>query len=504
MKKPNIVFILNDHQIHYRHGWDGGQKPITKNFDALAAEGVTFDNAYCATPLCGPVRRTMLNGLYAHKHGQHYNDSAVPYDEESYLRLLSGAGYNNYYFGKWHAGPGTPQEDHNCGGFSCEHYGNPYITDTYKEYLEKRGLETAVHKIEYDFSPSSHHMFFDGLEEGTEYRCKDTWCGEHAVGVTITPKETHEAFFLANLACDQLEQLANSEDNEPFHLRVDFWGPHQPFFPTQEYIDMYDPEKIEVYGNLYDDLENRAQVHKTDVNKNISKDKQIILPSALPWKEWQTILARAYAHQTMVDDAGGLILKKLEELGLSEDTLVIWSTDHGDALASHGGHFDKCSYMSEEVMRIPMAMRWPKVLNKKEKSSELVSNIDIPVTILDAAGLKFSEKVHGQSILSGLLSKEHTWRKGLMCETAGHGYSERVHGRMYVEGDFKYVNFVGQLEELYNLKDDPYELNNLAYDKNHLDKRQYMFDALRKIQSETEDRVEISTQCVHVTEEKTM
>ncbi|QUI22090.1 sulfatase-like hydrolase/transferase [Vallitalea pronyensis] len=492
-KKPNIVFILNDHQAYYRHGWDGGVKPLTPHFDQLGEEGVAFTNAYCATPLCGPVRRTMLNGLYAHTHKQYFNDSESPYDEESYLRLLKKAGYDNYYFGKWHAGPGTPITEHQCKGFSCEAYGNPYITDAYKQYLKKLNLPQARHRIDYNFHPEAQSEFFEKLDVGVDYQCEDTWCGEHAVGITVTPKETHEAFFLAHQACETLENIANSKSDEPFHLRVDFWGPHQPFFPTQEYLDRYNPSDIEVYGNHFDDLTDKAEVHQMDVNRVISnKDSKLIVPSPIPWEDWQQILARAYAHQTMIDDAGGMIINKLKELGLDENTIIIWTTDHGDAIASHGGHFDKCSYMSEEVMRIPMAIKWPSVIKPHQKQEKLVSNMDIPVTILDAAGLSFTNKVHGMSLLDLILDEKKSWRTGLMSETFGHGYVERIQGRMYVEGDYKYVKFEGQIDELYHLGEDPYEMNNLAQKEEYVEIKEKMLKGLLQEQKKVDDFNDLS------------
>ena len=482
MRKPNIVFILNDHQAYYRHGWDGGVKPKTPNFDKLAAKGVEYTNAYCASPLCGPVRRSILTGLYPHSHGHYFNDSESDYKEENYLNILDEAGYDNYYYGKWHAGPGTPITELGCHGFSCEGYGNPYLTDTYKNYLEERGLETAKHLIRYNFHPKHQSKFFEKLDVGVVYSCKDDWCGEHAVGLTVTDKNSHEAFFLANLACDKLEELATSDSEEPFHMRVDFWGPHQPFFPTQEYLDMYDPKQIQMYGNFDDDLEDRPEVHKVDVNKGISENGRIIYPNPIPWADWQQILAHAYAHQSMIDDAGGRIINKIVELGLDENTIIIWATDHGDALASHGGHFDKCSYMSQEVMRIPMAMSWSNVIPEGKKNNELVSNIDIPITLLGAAGLKFNDPVHGLNLIDMETKEHYQWRSGLFCETFGHGYVERIQGRMYVTGDYKYVKFEGQKEELYNLQQDPYELNNLALREEYGPLKRKMIDHLKEEQ----------------------
>ncbi len=492
-KKPNILCIVNDHQAYYNHIHSSGETPKTPNFNNLAKEGVQFHNAYCTTPLCAPVRRSLLSGLYPHAHKNFYNNSNIPYTEESYLRLLAEGGYQNYYYGKWHAGPKTPIEEHNCEGFSCEGYGNPYITEEYEKYIKENNLPRARHIIEKNFSTKSHQEsgYFKDMIEGEEYSCTDFWCGEHAVGKTITPKETHEAFFLANLATKKIEELSKNESSNPWHIRVDFWGPHEPYFPTQEFIDMYNPSNIEMYGNFTDTLEDKAAVHRVDQNNYISKDGKLIIPNPLEWSEWQHILARAYAHITMVDAAGGVVLQKLKELGLDKDTLIIWTTDHGDAIASHGGHFDKCSYMSQEVMRIPMAMKWGSIIEKQQIKRELVSSLDIPQTILDAAGLKFKDKKHGRSLLDLIHTHKEPWRDGLMCETYGHGYIEKVIARMYVHKNWKFVWYKEQKEELYDIENDPYELKNLAYDHGFLSIKEDLKTMLKEEQIRSYDPVVI-------------
>jgi arylsulfatase A-like enzyme len=459
--KPNIVLIVVDHQAYYRHGWDGGVRPQTPNFDRLASEGISFNRSYCATPLCGPARRTLLTGLYTHNHKNYYNYSEAPYDHEIYFDRLAEHGYRNYYFGKWHAGPGTPFDFH-CEGFSDTDYGNPYITKEYHQYLKSRGLPRAEHLVERAFWNDLFLKLFPYLQIGNHYKCNRSWCGEHASGLTLTPKETHESFFLANLACDKLTELALAADDQPFHLRVDFWGPHQPHFPTKEFAELYDPDGIEEYGSFQDLLNKKPSFFFEDTNQPLSDmNNRFRVPSPLTWKEWQKIIARAYAHITMVDAAGGIILDKLDQLGLSDNTIVIWTADHGDALASHGGRFDKGSYMTEEVIRVPLAIRYPKEISPRQVSEELVCSMDLPITILDVAGTGFENKVDGQSLLPLFNGEANGWREDLMVETFGHGYGKFHNGRLVLAGNYKYITYAGEISELYDLKNDPYELHNL-------------------------------------------
>ena len=460
-EQPNIILIVNDHQAYYRHGWDGGPRPLTPNFDRLAAGGMRFERAYCALPMCGPSRRSLATGLYPHGHRNLFNYSNAPYAQELYLSNLARGGYRNFYFGKWHAGAGSPL-DFDCAGFSLEDYGNPYISAEYQDYLRREGLPPARHEIEYVFDSFVMAREFPQLKAGASYRSERYWCGEHAIGITSTPKETHEAFFLADMACRQLDALAADKDGAPFHLRLDFWGPHQPYFPTAEFAALYDPEAIPQYGNFADDLAGKPAHFWQDPHSALTdEDGRFATPSKLPWGEWQRVLARAYAHITMVDAAGGLLLEKLDALGMAENTLVIWTADHGDAVASHGGRIDKGSYLTEEVLRVPLALRYPPAVAAGQVTDALACGTDIAPTLLDAAGLRFQQPVHGSSLLPLARGAASNLRESLMVETYGHGFGTIEIGRALLMGRHKLIAWQQHPSELYDLEADPYELHNL-------------------------------------------
>lgn len=491
MKKPNIVFILNDHQAYHGHGEHGSAGPLRPNFKKFAGDGIEFDNAYCASPMCGPARRSLLTALYPHTHGQVHNENDPEYKHDVYLDLLAEGGYKNYYYGKWHAGPGCAY-DHHCEGLSETGYGNPYNTELYDEYLKKRGLPRAQHRITRVIEQVNfiEKGYFPKLKKGKLYQSEDFWCGEHAFGVTVTPKETHEAFFLANLACEKLEELAKGDSGEPFSLRVDFWGPHQPFFPTQEFLDLYDPGKIKEFPNFNTALEDKPGTLKMEANKPMGDGTNLIYPNPISWSEWQEMLAYCYAHGSLLDAAGGVVVNKIKELGLDDNTLIIWSTDHGDALACQGGHFDKDSHMAQEVMRIPMALNWKGKVSPGQKSDSLVYTCDIPATIMDAAGLDFTNPVDGKSLIpltDG--TQDVSWRKELMCETYGHGYGTTIIGRMVTDGRYKYACTEDYLDELYDLEADPYERKNLAVLPEYDTLKNRMRTLLEKLQKESADPV---------------
>lgn len=456
----------------------GGPRINRPNFKRLASEGVEFTRAYTACPLCGPARRTMLNGLFPHSHGEIKNDSNHPFEEETYLSKLHEIGYKNYYYGKWHAGPGTAH-DHFCEGFSYNGYNNPYTKPEYKEYLKKNDLLPFQVKIK--------HSFQSNLEENQLYNPEMNWYTENAIGVMTTPKETHEAFFLAHLACNRLKEIAESGNKQPFHLRVDFWGPHQPFFPAKEYLDQYDPREIQEYPSFRDDLQDKPNIYKYEHHYRISKNGKIIIPNPLPWSIWQKVLQYNYAQQTLIDAAGGMILETLEELGLTENTFVVWLSDHGDSVGCHGGHFDKNAYMPEEMVRILLAIKYPNNLRKGLKCEELVSNVDLVPTILDIVDTNFKNSVHGKSLMSLCNQNKKDWRDDLMCQTYGH-FTTHL-GRLVVTDRYKYVWNDGDMDELYDLEKDPFEMMNLINNNDYGDIIKDMKKRLTRWRQKTGDLI---------------
>lgn len=475
--RPNIVLLFTDQEAYYRHGWDGGLAPRRPNLERLGREGIRFERAYSVCPLCTPARRSLMTGLYPHAHGfltLDDRENTQEHDCGLLYELLAEQGYRLYNYGKWHAGPGTAH-DHGCAGFSYPEFGNPYVTPEYRAYCERRGLEPARFTLEHVFIEA---VSPDRPSPGPGYRCEADSLHPHVTGVLETPPDTHESFFLANLACEALRGLAAAGDGRPFFLRVDTWGPHAPYLASEEYVDMYPLDQIVEYGSFRDDLEDKPDVYRKEWNQPLAHNNQLVVPNALPWSEWRRIMRYVYAHVTQVDAACGKVLDALDDLGLAEDTLVIWTSDHGDAISSYGGHLGKEAPLSEEVLRVPMAMRWPGRVAPGQLSQHLVSTVDVPATVLEAAGTAFHGPVHGQSLVGPLEDgrlANREWRDQVVCETHGHHW-EPVRGRTLITDRYRYavyqyhglpdyldqVDILRAQEELYDLEADPYQLHNLA------------------------------------------
>lgn len=449
-KKPNIVVIMFDHQLYYRHS-EAGNKVLRPCFDEFAKESTLFENAFSVCPLCGPARRTMLNGMYPHKHGQIRN-GMTDITEETYFDILKRNGYDSYYLGKFHAGNGNAQSLGNMG-FSAEGYGNPYRLDDYRAYIEERGLTYPRALVE--FSETEREYFKPGEQadlSGFPYLYTYTF------GTLLTPSDTHECFYLANRACEVLEDIAKTDREKPFALRVDFWGPHHPYFPSREFLDMYDVDGIDIYGSFDDDLHDKPPIYRFECAESMSKNNRIIYPNPQSEENWKKMLRYAYAQNTMCDAAAGRIIDKLKQLGMYDDTVVIWSADHGDALCSHGGHIDKNCYLSEEMIRVPLAVHNPQGTSGV-LSESFVSNMDIPTTVADFCGGAFTDGADARS-LKPYTEGEAEGRKYFVSES--HGHFQNHIARAVCYGDYRYIYNKDMTEELYDLRSDPFELNNLC------------------------------------------
>ena len=198
-------------------------------------------------------------------------------------------------------------------------------------------------------------------------------------------------------------------------------------------------------------------------------------------------MAMAYAQTTLVDDAVGTILDTIEATGLAEDTVVIWTNDHGDALGSHGGHADKECYMIEEILDINMTVRDPDFADLAGTvNTSYVNTADVPVTMLDVVGLAFPDDVAGMSLLD-LIDGSAQPREYMVCETNGHFTDTRAR-TVYYDG-FKYTYYYGDIDELYDLENDKHEMNNLIYEPEMQGRIAIMKRMLREWQIEEKDNI---------------
>lgn len=468
--KTNILWLNSDHYAYAHHFALNRSQIRTPAFDRLCAQGTLFQNAYTVCPLCTPARASLATGQYPHRHGILNNEARFGSrtdfkpDAPLYSRALAEAGYHVALFGKWHAqGPegsshNATAQDHGFEGWTLPGYGFPYRTAEYENYLRELGLSHPTVNVEWSWG--------NPAQQGRKPLAATSDIPHHAsCGVIEGPAETHEAYFVAHLARRYLEERAH--DGQPFCLRVDPWGPHQPYYSAPPFADTVDPAAIAPPPNFAHDLADRPAHHRL-FRERVQGNR-----GTRSWDELAPVMARCYEQIALVDNAHLGLLDDLDRLGLSENTVVLYSADHGDVLGAHGGLFDKGWLMVEETMRIPLAVRGPGIPNGRVTEA-LVSNLDIVATLREIADAPPAGD--GASLLPWA-EPSGVGREDLMLESHGH-IGEYVFQRMLRWREWKYVAHLDDRDELYDLQTDPYELTNRIDDP-----------ALNEVRQEVQDRL---------------
>lgn len=486
-QKPNILWLIVDHMAfagHYRQHLPDYHWP---HLEALAQQGIWYERAYTTVPVCTPARASLMTGQRPSKHGlrwnPEYNILQNLQDFRNGQRLfnhrLAEQSYHTSYIGKWHCGRKKLPSDYGMSGWSMPDYGNVYGCDEYKAYLQTLSLAQPTCKLD--------HQLFDPTMDGREVLMDppEPWTYMDGCGVLQGDERAQEQFFVAHRAQQELKTLQNSE--EPWCMVASFWGPHHPYIPSESFASKIDPKAIKPYPSFDEDMNSkpfRFGIHR-DLRCDFRAHER--WPN---WSTWQTVMARCYAQGLQTDAAIGQLLAALDATGEADNTLVIVTADHGDAIASHGAGWDKYSTYTEEVGRVPLVMRWPQKINAGERSKRLVSGLDITATLVAAANADSSD-LDGRNLLA---SKDNPTddeqnEEPLVVEHYGHS-GDVAFQRIVYHADWKYVVAWGDEDELYNLADDPYELSCRLHDDSVADilqkMQQFALDDLRQVRASRE------------------
>lgn len=441
-QRPNIVWIGVDQLRYDTLGCNGNALCKTPNVDRIASQGICFDRAYCPTTLCTPARASMFTGQYAFHHGmltncEFYHTIAPELPDPGMLLhpRLARLGYGLGFAGKWHVGTEKGPVDYGFEGMNIAGYGNILQDPDYKRYLEEANLTYEIRDPIY-------------ANPGENCLLGATWDG---------PVESTPTHYLAGRAIGMMEDLAQRD--QPFLLTCQFWGPHQPYRPSREYAGLHDRSAIEPWVNFGDTLRD-----KPATNSRTTTDFYRALPKE--WEGWREIVGLYYDYTTMIDAEIGRLIERLDTLGIAENTLIIFTSDHGDMTGSHGGMNDK-GYMFEEVHRVPLILSWPGQFDAGKRSDALVYNMDIFPTILDLLGIA-DKDLDGQS-LCPLARGASESRDDLLLEFHGIRFLQSQRGLVTRDG-WKYVFTPSDRDECYDLNQDPGELVNLIDDPRHNDK----------------------------------
>ena len=422
MSQPNILMIVTDQQRVDTVGAYGSKVCRTPNMDRLAGDGLRFDSAFTPTGLCSPVRCSLLSGYYPHEHKVLTNVSLHPIreelgvDQDRLSPALEAAGYRLGYVGKWHVSKLPPT---NFG---------------YADYVSLGDFETWRRKL----GEPLPDEFFDYTRQV---------CARDP-----SPVEHSRPAFLADNAIRLIEDYASKA---PFFLRLDFHGPHFPNVVPDPYFSMYEPTTIEPWPNAADPLDGKPAVQR--IKQRHWRTDQY------SWADWQKLISAYFGEISLIDAQVGRVLDHLASRGLAEDTLVIWTSDHGDTIGAHG-ICNKDYTMYEEIYRVPLLMRWPGVIEAGRTCDAYVNHfLDIFATLIDIAGQQVPADCHGRS-LTPLLRGEPVpadWPHDAYCEF--HGSHMGLYSmRLLTDDDFAYVYHTNDIDEFYDRRRDPWQLHNLA------------------------------------------
>ena len=437
----NVIYILSDDHRYDFMGFTGKVPWLkTPNLDRLAAEGAYFPNAYVTTALCSPSRASILTGLYSHSHMVVDNAARDPGNLTFFPEYLQAAGYQTSFFGKWHMGNHSDEPQPGFDHWESFRGQGVYYGPT---------LNINGERIDYD-------------------------------------EQTYITDLLTSHAVDWLE---NRNTEKPFFLYLSHKAVHSQFQPAQRHRDIHRDEPIFLPDSFNTPRYGEPALPSASATGEPLRGRDYYGQNRLPdWvkaqrESWHGVdymyhgdisfdeFFHRYTETLMgVDDSVGAVLDYLDASGLAKDTLVIYMGDNGFSFGEHG-LIDK-RHFYEESAKVPLLVRWPEMLEGGQPINQLVQNIDIAPTILEAAGLNAPAHMQGASLLP-LLSRGGTdWRDRIFYEYYWEMDFPQTPTMFGVRTErYKYIRYHGiwDTNEFYDLLNDPGETNNLIDAPEHQD-----------------------------------
>ena len=471
---PNILWILTDQQPVSTIGAYGNRTIRTPHIDRLACEGALFDRAYVAAFPCSPSRASLLTGLYAHRHGVVTNDVLFDESTASLGNICAASGYATGYFGKWHLGgsmqrhgdgwylkrvpndtqfafeqvDGGTGEDAACSGF--DEWVGGWLQ--YRAYLREQGFGKEV-----DENPSlgAHSILQSGPDS------------EHCV--SQIPAEYHVEAFIAKCAERFIRNSAKS-GTQPFAAVVSFYGPHLPVAPPRPWDEMYPLEAVPEPVGIGEDLSGKP---------SRQLDARRMHAGGWTVEQYVDYVRRYRGFVSYIDEQIGRVLRALDESGQADNTIVVFSSDHGDMLGEHGLIYKLTGAVYDALMRAPLILRYPSKLAASTSCPQLVSNVDVLPSVLELAGLEVPPGIDGRSFLPAVGDSGVAHRDRVFADVMDKGI-------MVCDAQWKY-GFHWTLDgadELYDLCADPHEERNLSAEPAHAQRvtqmRRYIVEWLRE------------------------
>lgn len=442
MRRPNILILYTDQQRWDALGANGNPDVRTPHLDRLAARGISFDHYFVQNPVCMPSRASFLTGQYPSTLGITHMGVPVPPETITLPRLLKPYGYRSGNIGKLHFLPHANRdhrEPHPDYGF-----------DTLEVSDEPGCYEDAYYAWVRATAPDQLDQISVGLPPNARV-WRETMRIEDPV---VHPEERFSKRALAFRAADDLTHTAfvadqtmafiDRERGRPWCCIAGFYSPHSPWVAPQRFLDLYDAEKLTLIPNMSG---------ATDVDDR-SRDS---LDRASGEDEIRAAHHGYYAMVSEVDHHVGRILDHLDAAGLAEETIVVFTSDHGEWLGEHG-RYGKGYPGDDSVSRVPLIVRWPNGQGGGRRESTIVEAVDVLPTLLEGAGIPVSPHLQGESLLPMLRGTATPNRENHTALMEHRGWKTLRTER------FRYLVEADGSEKLFDLVDDPKEYHDRSRD----------------------------------------
>ncbi len=464
-ERPNILWICTDQQRFDTIGALGNAHVSTPTIDALCRSGTAFTHAYCQAPICTPSRASFLSGMYPSSiHVNRNGNDTFPDNVRLVTKMLADAGYVCGNVGKLHLASAFRRRE-------------PRADDGYSYF-------------EYSHAPR------DDWEVGHDYadwvRAKGHVLAELTQDLDGVPEELHQTTWCA----EKSMAFINRNRGHPWLLTINIYDPHPPFNPPARYRAMFDPAEMPGPHFRESDLRQQEVLAPVDFQSKARDPSNLdiknpIIPKSMERgnieagessgeRDARTLQAAYYAMIKLIDDQMARVVALLDESGLRDRTIVIFSTDHGESLGDHGLIQKGCRFY-EGLVRVPLVMNWPERIGADVVSHALVELLDQAPTILDYAGLPVPATMHGRSlrpILEGTVDP-HYHRDFVRSE-----YYDALDlpggslATMFRDRQFKLVVYHQHpFGELYDLEADPWEFDNLWDSPQHAARKMQLLKA---------------------------
>ncbi len=498
--RPNFLFIITDQHRADHLGCYGNSIVRTPHIDGLAARGWRSNRFYVANPACMPNRSTLMTGRMPSVHKVRSNGIPLSLRATTFVDLMRHGGYATASCGKIHLQPmmgqapllraaetgGRTPPPAQLGDACMRDPGDgPYDQERIDKWqgdpahdlkLPYYGFE-EVH-LTMMHADGAHGHYGRWLEArhpgsasliGREHALPSGSISTIQAWRTAVPEELYSTNYIRDQAVGFLERHASGAGGKPFFLQCSFNDPHHPFTPPGRYWDMYDPDDIPLPAAFDPDEQNLPPPVKFLIGERDSgrQDRDSWLPQAVNARDVREAIALTYGSITMIDDAIGSVLATLQRLGLLENTVVIFTSDHGDYMGDHQLML-KGPIHYDGLIRVPFIWADPAAAQAGASSDALAGTLDIAATILGRAGLAPFHGMQGQD-LAPVIAGGQTARQAMLVEEDNQraflGFDRPVRLRTLITERYRMSVYRGVAwGELYDLREDPLERRNLWSD----------------------------------------